>query len=152
MNKLLTLNSISVIHKNSEKKLIEDISFSVNQGRTLAIVGESGCGKSLLSKVIMGLLPETLQLSGEVYLEKKPIEHQSLSQRRALLGTTLGVIVQNGMSAFDPLMTIGKQFSQTLIYHFSLNKKQAEAQTRDVLSHIFPTQYQTVMRAYPNQL
>lgn len=152
MNKLLTLNSISVIHKNSEKKLIEDISFSVNQGRTLAIVGESGCGKSLLSKVIMGLLPETLQLSGEIYLEKKPIEHQSLSQRRALLGTTLGVIVQNGMSAFDPLMTIGKQFSQTLIYHFSLNKKQAEAQTRDVLSHIFPTQYQTVMRAYPNQL
>lgn len=152
MNNLLTLNSISVTLKNSEKRLIEEVSFSVYQGRTLAIVGESGSGKSLISKVIMGLLPETLQFSGEICFEGKPIEHQSSLERRALLGTSLGVIVQNGMSAFDPLMTISKQFSQTLIYHFSLNKKQAIEQVSSALSHVFPTQYQTIMCAYPHQL
>lgn len=152
MNTLLTLNAISVKHKSSEKKLIEDISFSVYQGRTLAIVGESGSGKSLLSKVIMGLLPETLQYSGEICFEGKSLEPPPLLQHRALLGTSLGVIVQNGMSAFDPLMTIGKQFSQTLSYHFSLNKKQVEEQVNIALSHVFPMQYQNIIRAYPHQL
>lgn len=152
MNNLLTLKHVSITHQESGKKLIDDISFSIKQGRTLAIVGESGSGKSLVSKAIMGLLPEQLVMSGEIFLNGKTISHEPFSQRRALLGTSLGVIVQNGMSAFDPLMRIGKQFCQTLIYHFAYSKKQAIEETELALSHVFPHQFQSIMQAFPHQL
>lgn len=152
MNNLLTLERVSITHQESGKKLVDDISFSIKQGRTLAIVGESGSGKSLISKAIMGLLPEQLAMSGEIFLNGKKIGHETLSQRRALLGTSLGVIVQNGMSAFDPLMRIGKQFCQTLIYHFSYSKKRAIEETELALSHVFPDQFQSVMQKFPHQL
>ncbi|WP_193015905.1 ABC transporter ATP-binding protein [Proteus sp. FME41] len=152
MNNLLTLEHVSIFHKESGKVLVEDISFSITQGRTLAIVGESGSGKSLISKAIMGLLPEQLAMSGEILFEGKKISHEALSQRRALLGTSLGVIVQNGMSAFDPLMKIGKQFCQTLIYHFTYTKKQAIEETQRALSQVFPNQFQSVMQSFPHQL
>lgn len=152
MNNLLTLNQVSVKHKNTNKWLIEEISFSVNQGRTLAIVGESGSGKSLISKAIMGLLPEPLLVSGDIFFKGQSICRQTPFQRRALLGTAFGVIVQNGMSAFDPLMLIGKQICQTLVYHFSYSKKQAITEAHTALSYVFPTQYQRIMQAYPHQL
>lgn len=152
MNNLLTLEHVSITHQESGKKLIDDISFSIKQGRTFAIVGESGSGKSLISKAIMGLLPEQLVMSGEIFLNGKKISHEALSQRRALLGTSLGVIVQNGMGAFDPLMKIGKQFCQTLIYHFSYSKKQAIEETALALSYVFPHQFQSIMQAFPHQL
>lgn len=152
MNNLLTLERVSIFHQESEKKLINDISFSVKQGRTLAIVGESGSGKSLISKAIMGLLPEQLAISGDIFFEDQPISDKNTFQRRGLLGTSLGVIVQNGMSAFDPLMKIGKQFCQTLIYHFSYSKKQAVEEAQSALSHVFPNQFQFIMHAFPHQL
>ncbi|HCN44103.1 ABC transporter ATP-binding protein [Proteus vulgaris] len=152
MNNLLTLEHVSIYHKESGKTLIEDISFSIQQGRTLAIVGESGSGKSVISKAIMGLLPESLAMSGRIFFEGQKISDEIHFQHRALLGTSLGVIVQNGMSAFDPLMKIGKQMSQTLIYHFSYTKKQALEETQLALSHVFPTQFQSIMQAFPHQL
>lgn len=132
--------------------LIEDISFSIKQGRTFAIVGESGSGKSLISKAIMGLLPESLMMTGDVFFEGELISNKNAFERRGLLGTSLGVIVQNGMSAFDPLMKIGKQFCQTLIYHFAYSKKQAEEVAQSALSHVFPHQMHAIMRAFPHQL
>ncbi|NBM78247.1 ATP-binding cassette domain-containing protein [Proteus sp. G2659] len=152
MNNLLTLEHVSITHQESGKKLIDDVSFSIKQGRTFAIIGESGSGKSLMSKAIMGLLPEQLVVSGEILFEGKKISDEAFSQRRALLGTSLGLIVQNGMSAFDPLMKIGKQISQTLIYHFSYTKKQALEETQLALFHVFPHQFQSIMQAFPHQL
>lgn len=67
MNNLLTLNQVSIYDPHSEKKRVDNLSFSLKQGRTLAIVGESGSGKSLISKAIIGLLPSTLALSGEIF-------------------------------------------------------------------------------------
>lgn len=72
MNNLLTLNQVSIYDTSNEKKRIDNLSFTLKQGRTLAIVGESGCGKSLISKAIVGLLPSTLTLSGEIFLMKSP--------------------------------------------------------------------------------
>lgn len=152
MNNLLTLEHVSISHKESGKTLIEDISFSIKQGRTLAIVGESGSGKSVISKAIMGLLPGSLVMSGRIFFDGKKISDEMLSQRRALLGTSLGLIVQHGMSAFDPLMKIGKQISQTLIYHFSYTKKRAIEEAALALSHVFPHQFQSIMQAFPHQL
>ncbi|BDR99502.1 ABC transporter ATP-binding protein [Proteus mirabilis] len=152
MNNLLTLNQVSIYDPHSEKKRVDNLSFSLKQGRTLAIVGESGSGKSLISKAIVGLLPSTLALSGEIFFDEKPLHLYSEQQRRALLGTSLGMIVQNGMSAFDPLIKIGKQVSQTLIYHFSYTKLQAFNATKQALDEVFEHQSLMIMQAFPHQL
>lgn len=152
MNNLLTLNQVSIYDTRNEKKRIDNLSFTLKQGRTLAIVGESGCGKSLISKAIVGLLPSTLTLSGEIFFDEKPLHLYSEQQRRALLGTSLGMIVQNGMSAFDPLIKIGKQVSQTLIYHFSYTKLQAFNATKQALDEVFEHQSLMIMQAFPHQL
>ncbi|MEN3523613.1 ATP-binding cassette domain-containing protein [Proteus mirabilis] len=152
MNNLLTLNQVSIYDPHSEKKRVDNLSFSLKQGRTLAIVGESGSGKSLISKAIIGLLPSTLALSGEIFFDEKPLHLYSEQQRRALLGTSLGMIVQNGMSAFDPLIKIGKQVSQTLIYHFSYTKLQAFNAAKQALDEVFEHQSLMIMQAFPHQL
>lgn len=152
MTSILTLNSISLHHKENHEILVHDLSLDIQKGRTLAIVGESGSGKSLISKAIMGLLPSSVTLTGDIYFEDNLISQYKATERRHLLGTELGLIVQNGMSAFDPLMRIGKQFVETLIYHFSLTKQQAKEKAFHALSHFFPRDISSIMQAFPHQL
>ncbi|WP_210433265.1 ATP-binding cassette domain-containing protein, partial [Proteus myxofaciens] len=78
---ILTLNSISLHHKENHEILVHDLSLDIQKGRTLAIVGESGSGKSLISKAIMGLLPSSVTLTGDIYFEDNLISQYKATER-----------------------------------------------------------------------
>lgn len=115
--------------KDETVKAVRDVSFSLEEGEVLAIVGESGCGKSILCKSIMGLLPKSGRITaGTVMLEGKNITDYSESQMRKLRGETFSMIFQDPMTALDNTYTIGSQIAEAVRAH---NKKMTRAQVHN---------------------
>lgn len=111
---LLDVANLQLFIKN--KKILQDVSFQVYSGETVALVGESGCGKSMTASALLGLLPQGAKLSGNLLFE-----NQNLQQR----GTKLGLILQDPSLALNPLLTIGRQLVEGLCYHQKMPLRQA---------------------------
>src|SRR5271156_396100 len=91
--------------------LLRDISFTVSRGRTFGLVGESGAGKSMIGRVVSGLLPPGFAIEhGTMRFEAADLTHQPAAARRALLGRRIAFIPQEPLSALNPLLRIGRQF------------------------------------------
>lgn len=122
---VLTVNGLSIYA--DQDTLVHDLSYQINRGETLAIVGESGSGKSLSSLALLGLLPQDLQVEGQVELQSVgllPINqssNQSMKkqairdkQLKAVRGTKIAMVFQEPMTALNPLHTVGKQIAESL--------------------------------------
>lgn len=127
---LLNVNNLSVEvgAKNQRVKAVRDVSFSLKEGEVLAIVGESGCGKSMLCKSIMGLLPKSGRImSGSIVLDGDDITKYTESQMNELRKNVFSMIFQDPLTALDPTYTIGSQIAEAVrINNKRLGKKQVE--------------------------
>ncbi len=127
---LLNINNLSVEvgAKNERVKAVRDVSFSLKEGEVLAIVGESGCGKSMLCKSIMGLLPKSGRItSGSIVLDGDDITKYTESQMNELRKNVFSMIFQDPLTALDPTYTIGAQIAEAVrINNKRLGKKQVE--------------------------
>lgn len=133
---------------------VDDISFSIEKGKTLAIVGESGSGKSLTALSLMGLLPPNATVSGKIELTTKEAgfeinENTSWGQVR---GEKMGMVFQEPMSSLNPVMTIGRQIMETILQHQQLNEKQAKALAVSWLVKVQLPQPEKIYERYPHQL
>lgn len=128
------------------------VDFHLEKGETLAIVGESGCGKSMTALSLCGLLPPRAELRGEVMLAGQPLLHQSEKQWRQWRGNRLAMIFQNPMSALNPTMTIGQQIFEVLRQHRNIGKKQGMNQVEGLLTQLQLTQPAKRMKQYPFEL
>lgn len=100
------------------RRLVDNLSLTVDAGRVLAIVGESGAGKSMTSLAIMGLLPPGIRRTGgEITIVDQPTARLDAEGWRRLRSGTVAMIMQNPMSAFDPVFTIGSHFHETIVSH-----------------------------------
>ena len=98
-----------------DARVVDDLSFEVAAGEVLALVGESGCGKSLTARAVMRLLPDGIrQLSGKISVANTEISNLSERRMRDLRGRTMGMIFQEPQAALDPLATVGSQIAETL--------------------------------------
>ena len=98
-------------------RAVDGVSLDVRAGETLGLVGESGCGKSTLGRAILGLLPDSAALAGEVRFQGRDLVGISAKEMRKLRGSELGLIFQEPMTRLDPLMTIEGHFRETLEAH-----------------------------------
>ena len=134
---------------------VDGISFSVEVGQTLSIVGESGCGKSVTALSILQLMPthaahietgSSIRLRGEELLGKTP------RQMCEIRGNDIAMIFQDPMTSLNPVMTIGRQLSESFMAHKHLSRKDAWAQSIDMLKKVgIPAPEQRV-KEYPHQL
>src|SRR5690606_35678723 len=92
--------------------VVQSLSFDVRTGETLGLVGESGCGKSLTSLAIMGLLPRTAQVSGRIVYDGRDILHLTPRERRAISGPEIAMVYQDAMSSLNPSVLVGTQLRQ----------------------------------------
>lgn len=120
ISELLSIKDLSVTDE-SGNILLHPVSLTISSYRTLGIVGESGSGKSLMAKAIMGLLPNTLQVKGDILFCGRNLIENNKVQWQQTRGKEISLIIQNAMGAFDPLMTLKNQFTETLKYHTNLN-------------------------------
>jgi peptide/nickel transport system ATP-binding protein len=119
-------------------KAVNGVSFQVAKGKTLGIVGESGCGKSITGKALLGLQPKHSVLSGSIHLEDVDLAKlkRNGAEIRAIRGSKIAMIFQEPMAAFSPLYTIGNQIMESILLHRTKNKKEAKQLTIDYLRRV----------------
>jgi len=159
-NKLmLTVDKLSIV-TNTGVTLVDNLSYALRQGRTLAIVGESGSGKSIASLALLGLLPDSLTVSGEVKLAGLtvlPIANANVSAKarnaalRSIRGQRIGMVFQEPMTALNPLHTVAKQIAESLRL-VGVLKKQWQSQTIDLLNDVNITNPIDKLNRYPHEL
>ena len=134
------------------KSVVRDLSFEVRAGETVAIVGESGSGKSVTSLSIMRLLDSrSSRIEGKVLLCGRDILEISEKEMRTVRGNDMAMIFQEPMTSLNPVFTIGRQISEVLTRHKSMNKAQARAETIRLLEKVRIPNAQTRFDEYPHQ-
>ena len=138
-------------------KAVNDLSFSLKAGETLAIVGESGCGKSVTSFSLMRLLSSQAAIEGEVWLtgrDGKRVNLLSLSEREmeGVRGNQLGMIFQEPMTSLNPLQQVGAQIAEGMLAHGICNKAGAQARAIELLTLVGISAPEIRARQYPHQM
>lgn len=153
---LLQVENLQVDFLLGKKRLtaVHDISFSIGKGRTLAIVGESGCGKSVTATSIMRLLPSgTSEISdGKILLNGQDLLQMSAREIRAVRGNQVSMIFQDPMTALNPVYTIGKQLMEMYRNHNKVSKKEAYEKGISMLERVGIPLPRQRMEEYPHQL
>jgi peptide/nickel transport system ATP-binding protein len=117
---------------------VRDVSFTVGRNQTLALVGESGCGKSITALSVMGLVPRANGriAAGSVRLDGRDLVRLDDAQMEKVRGGAIAMIFQEPMTSLNPVMPIGSQVAETLRYHTDLTPAQARARALELLSHV----------------
>lgn len=153
MSAVLELDNLSVqLRTGAKSTLVDNVSFAVEPGRCLGILGESGSGKSMTCKAFMGLLDSSLAVSGRAVFEGRDLLSLSREQLRQLRGNRIGMILQNPMSCFDPLYRIGRQMAEGIAEHSRLTRTQIRTKCLETLELMRIRNPEEVMAKYPHQL
>jgi len=133
--------------------VVKGISFEIGQRETVAIVGESGSGKSVTALSIMGLLPAAnSRATGEIRLEGRDLLKLPENQMRHVRGNLISMIFQEPMTSLNPVLTLGFQIAEALIYHRGLDRAQAEAETLRILERVRIPSAASRLHEYPHRL
>ncbi len=153
MSELLNVKNLSVSFDtdDGEVQAVRDVSFSLKTGETLAIVGESGCGKSVLCKSIMKLLPENAYIKqGEIFLNGVDITGYTEKDMRRLRGKVFSMIFQDPLSSLNPTISIGKQIAEVIKLHNpQMNKKDVYTRVIELMTIVGIEKAEERCKLYP---
>jgi peptide/nickel transport system ATP-binding protein len=153
---LLKVSDLKTYFKtaNGFSKAVDGISFEIREKEIFCLVGESGCGKSVTALSIMQLVPEPAGFiaGGEINFQGKNINEIPESQKRMLRGNEMAMIFQEPMTSLNPVLTIGYQLMEPLIYHKRLGPKEARSKAMELLSRVQIPDPAEKLREYPFQL
>jgi len=155
MEPLLRLDDLNVAFDTSEgpAPAVDSVSLSLGLGETLGLVGESGCGKTVLSLSILGLTPPPGRITGgRVLFEGRDLTAAPDEELRAVRGAGIGMIFQEPMTSLNPVMRVGKQVSEPLILHKKLSKSEAMARSEEMLALVGLPKPRQTLAAYPHEL
>ena len=138
--------------RNKQKKLVENVSFEVEPGQCLGILGESGSGKSMTVKAILGLLDRQFRIEGQAWFEGKDLCRAGRDELRRLRGQKIGMVLQNPMTCFDPLYRIGSQMAETFAAHTDWDRAKIREISLEVLEKMRIHNPEEVLGQYPHQL
>ena len=150
---LLEVSSLTInlqTHRG-RAQAVRDVSFTLERGATLGLIGESGCGKSLTALALMGLLPEHAQVDGSIQLDGQELLGLSERQLCALRGNRMAMVFQEPMSALNPVHSIGRQVAEPLRLHLGMSRAQARARATELLERVGIAQAAQRLDEYPHQ-
>ena len=134
-------------------KAVNDVSYSLEPGKTVGIVGESGSGKSVSAMSILRLLDGNGYIAeGEVLFEGRDLTKLSQQEMYEIRGNKISVIFQEPMTSLNPVFTIKRQLSEPFMIHQKMNKKEAEVKALEMLAAVQIPNPEAVLRQYPHQL
>jgi len=134
-------------------RAVEGLSFHIDAGETVAIVGESGCGKSVTSMSILRLIAEPPgKIAGKILFQGRDLLELSQHDMRQIRGNSISMIFQEPMTSLNPVLTVGRQIGETLELHQGMNRQQAEARAVEMLTLVGIPAPGRRVREYPHQL
>lgn len=159
MSDLLHIQNLSVAFqsKNSMVLAIEDLSLSLKHNQTIAIIGESGSGKSITALAVLGLLPPNAKISGKIIFTPNQGQPTNLSSidKKVLINTRgkkIAMIFQEPLTALNPLLTCGKQLTAVIRQHLQLTKVEAKKKALDLFEKVELPHPKELFNKYPHQL
>jgi peptide/nickel transport system ATP-binding protein len=116
-------------------RAVDGVTYSVGKGETLAVVGESGCGKSVTAKSILRLNPSppARNVAGQIRFEGRDLLTLDMDELRQIRGNAISMIFQEPMTSLNPVLTIGRQIAETLMLHQGMSQAQATARAVEML-------------------
>ncbi|KZY36930.1 peptide ABC transporter ATP-binding protein [Roseovarius sp. HI0049] len=155
MGKLLSVENLQTHFFNEDgvTRAVDGVTFDVEEGETLGIVGESGCGKSVTSLSIMGLLPERLGrvVGGDIRFEGTSLLSKSDKEMREIRGDKIAMIFQEPMTSLNPVHKVGHQIAETLILHEGLSRRDARRRALEVMNFVRIPDAERRFNEYPHQ-
>ncbi len=154
MTALLSVEGVSVELPTPRGQLlaVDKVDLEVAAGQTLGVVGESGCGKTMLSRAVLQLLPKKAALSGRIMFDGQDLLRLSPEALRRLRGPSLAVVFQNPMTSLNPVLTIGTQLIETLQAHMGMAAPAAVKRSIELLAAVGIPAPEQRLRQYPHQL
>ena len=143
---------VSVRTKQGLHPLVHDVNFSLDKNHCIGILGESGSGKSLTCKAVMGLLDESFQVEGEVWFNGKDILKMPPKERTLMRGKEICMIIQNPMTAFNPLFSMENQLLETLKCHLQHDAKYLRVLMLEAFEKMNLHDGEAILKKYPHQL
>ena len=156
MSALLQVDGLRTVFAGDagDVAIVEDVSFSVEAGKTLAIVGESGCGKSVTSLSIMGLLPKPFGriAQGSIRFEGQELVGMAEADLQNLRGNGMAMIFQEPMTSLNPAFTVGEQLTEGLVRHQGITREAARARAIEMLHKVRIPSPEQRFEEYPHKL
>lgn len=132
---------------------VRGVSFYVNRGESLGIVGESGCGKSVSMLSVMRLLDDNASMTADaILLDGEDLNAKSVKDMRKIQGNDIGMIFQDPMTSLNPVFTVGSQLIEAILLHTDKNKKEAWARAVEMLTLVGVNEPESRMKQYPHEL
>lgn len=133
---------------------VDDVSFTINENQIIGVVGESGCGKSVMSMSIMRLLPDKISkiTNGEVLFLGEDLTKKSNTEMKEICGKDISMIFQEPMTALNPVFTIGYQIQEILLNHLQITKREAKTKSIELLRKVGIPRPEKIINEYPHQL
>ena len=144
--------NVRFVRRDTDVAAVNNASFTLRRGETLTILGESGSGKSVSLKALMGLLPPYAQVTGKVWLNGKEILGLPAPELAKLRGSALSMIFQEPMAALDPVYTIGEQIGETIIQHEGVDRRTARKRALDLLEQVKIPSAERRLGNYPHEM
>ena len=156
MSELLQVKNLKTYFYTEEGVMpsVDGLDFTLSQGETLAIVGESGCGKSVTSLSIMRLIqsPPGKIVDGEILYQGEDLLKKSPKEMRAIRGNEISMIFQEPMTSLNPVFPVGRQIMESFMIHQGLDKKAARARTIEMIRMVGIPSPEKVVDQYPHEL
>jgi len=147
---LLEVRGLRVSYEGVEA--VRGLDLTVEAGETLALVGESGCGKSTTALALLRLLPGNAKLSGQVLFEGQDLLQLSPRRMRRLQGSALGMVFQEPLSSLNPVLPLGEQLTETLLTHTDLTRRQANKRAEELFGLVQLPRPAAHLQEYPQHL
>ena len=134
-------------------KAVDGVSYDIEAGETLGLVGESGCGKSVSALSIMGLIPwpPGRVINGEVLFDGEDLLKMKGSEMRAIRGNDIAMVFQEPMTSLNPVLTIGRQLTETMELHLNLDKQGAKERAIELIRMVGIPDAERRLSQYPHQ-
>ncbi|MEV0587805.1 ABC transporter ATP-binding protein [Nonomuraea sp. NPDC050310] len=156
VNNLLDVNDLEIVFSRRGRRdvrAVDKVSFSVAPGETVGLVGESGCGKSVTSLAIMGLLPKRgVRLGGSISFDGTELIGLPQDKLRRMRGRDLAMVFQDPMTSLNPVIPIGTQVTEVLVRHRGLSGDAARKEAADLLARVGIPDPARRLKEYPHQL
>ncbi|GIK82464.1 MAG: ABC transporter ATP-binding protein [Alphaproteobacteria bacterium] len=144
--------SVAFPHADGERRVVAGVSYAIAPGRTLGVVGESGCGKSMTALALMGLVPAPGRVAGAVRFEGRDVIGQPEARWRALRGARIAMVFQEPMTSLNPVMPVGRQIAEALVLHEGRGWAAAGRRAVELLEAVRIPAPRERARSYPHEL
>ena len=153
MSGFLEIRGLSARLAGTGQRLLRSVDISLPSGSVRGLVGESGAGKSMIGKAVLGVLPKAVEIiEGEILLDGQDLQKVSAAERRRLVGAKAALIPQDPLTALNPSRRIGPQITNRLVDILGWTKARAATRALEVLAEVSIPEPERIMRLYPHEL